>query len=62
MVTAAAFALPEWRVVADFVGIGCNDLMQAFDAVGRNRPELTPWLDSYAPAWLRFLTRMAEEG
>ncbi|MEW6691684.1 MAG: putative PEP-binding protein [Pseudomonadota bacterium] len=59
---AAAFALPEWRAKADFVGIGCNDLMQAFHATDRNRPELDRWLDPYAPAWLRFLTRLAEEG
>ncbi|MFZ5465786.1 MAG: putative PEP-binding protein [Pseudomonadota bacterium] len=59
---AAAFALPEWRVGADFVGLGCNDLMQAFDATDRNRPELARWLDPYAPAWLRFLARLADEG
>lgn len=59
---AAAFALPEWKVLADFVAIGCNDLMQAFDAADRNRPELSAYLDPYAPAWLRFLARLAREG
>ena len=59
---AAAFALPEWKAMADFVAIGCNDLMQAFDAADRNRPELSAYLDPYAPAWLRFLARLAREG
>jgi phosphoenolpyruvate-protein kinase (PTS system EI component) len=59
---AAAFALPEWRAQADFVGIGCNDLMQAFHATDRNASELARWLDPYAPSWLRFLARLAEEG
>lgn len=59
---AAAFSLPEWRAEADFIGIGCNDLMQAFFAADRNRPELSGVLDPYAPAWLRFLARLAEEG
>ncbi|MEW6764848.1 MAG: putative PEP-binding protein [Pseudomonadota bacterium] len=59
---AAAFALPEWRDKADFVAIGCNDLMQAFHAADRNRPELSTYLDPYAPSWLRFLSRLAEEG
>lgn len=59
---AAAFALPEWKQQADFIGIGCNDLMQAFHATDRNASDLARWLDPYAPSWLRFLTRLAEEG
>ena len=59
---AAALSLPEWRAEADFIGIGCNDLMQAFFAADRNNPDLSGVLDPYAPAWLRFLARLAAEG
>ena len=45
---------------ADFVAIGCNDLMQGLFAADRDRPELASYLDPYAPLLYRFLRQLAE--
>ena len=56
---AAALALGEWLEVADFVGLGCNDLMQCLFGADRDRPELAHYLDPHAPALYRFLHQVA---
>jgi phosphoenolpyruvate-protein kinase (PTS system EI component) len=40
---------------ADFVSIGCNDLMQSLYAADRDRLELRQYLDPYAPVLFRLL-------
>ena len=46
---------------ADFVAIGCNDLMQGLYAADRDRPELHHYLDPYAPVLFRFFKQVAEQ-
>ena len=46
---------------ADFVAIGCNDLMQSLYAADRDRPELHHYLDPYAPVLFRFFKQVAEQ-
>jgi phosphoenolpyruvate-protein kinase (PTS system EI component) len=46
---------------ADFVAIGCNDLMQNLYAADRDLPELRHYLDPYAPVLYRFLKQAAEQ-
>ena len=57
---AAAFALAETLEIADFVAIGCNDLMQCFFGVDRDILEVSEFLDPCAPALFRFLRQVAE--
>ena len=57
---AAVLEMPNWFDVADFVAIGCNDLMQCLFAADRDLPELSFLLDPYAPSLLRFLRQAAE--
>lgn len=56
---AAALAMPEWQRTADFVSIGCNDLMQCFFGADRDIPDVAGYLDPYAPTLLRFLDLVA---
>ena len=56
---AAALAIADLAKRADFVAIGCNDLMQCFFGIDRNIAELSQFLDPYAPALLRFLREVA---
>ena len=56
---AAAFAIADFAKRADFVAIGCNDLMQCFFGIDRNIAELSRFLDPCAPALLRFLREVA---
>jgi phosphoenolpyruvate-protein kinase (PTS system EI component) len=56
---ATALAIPDLLKRADFVVIGCNDLMQCFFGIDRNIAELSRFLDPYAPALLRFLREVA---
>lgn len=56
---AAALALGTWLEVADFAGLGCNDLMQCLFGADRDRPELAPYLDPHAPVLYRFLQQVA---
>ena len=46
---------------ADFVGIGCNDLMQSLFAADRDQPELRHYLDPYAPLLYRLFSQVAEQ-
>lgn len=45
---------------ADFVCIGCNDLMQTVYAADRDCPELGPYLDPYAPLLYRLFRQVAQ--
>ena len=56
---AAALAIADLAERADFVAIGCNDLMQCFFGIDRNIAELSRFLDPCAPALLRFLREVA---
>jgi phosphoenolpyruvate-protein kinase (PTS system EI component) len=57
---AAALAIADLLKRADFVAIGCNDLMQCFFGIDRNIAELSRFLDPCAPTLLRFLREVAE--
>lgn len=57
---AAALDLTDWLAVADFVAVGCNDLMQGLFAADRDRPELAGFLDPYTPVLFRLLGQMAQ--
>ena len=46
---------------ADFVAIGCNDLMQSLYAADRDRHELRHYLDPYAPVLYRLLKQAADQ-
>ena len=46
---------------ADFVAIGCNDLMQALFAADRDKPELRYYLDPYAPLLFRLFSQIAHQ-
>lgn len=46
---------------ADFVAIGCNDLMQNLFAADRDLAELRHYLDPYAPLLFRLLQQVAEQ-
>lgn len=52
---AAVLALAELQASADFVGIGCNDLLQGLFEADRDLPEVRHLLDPYAPAVYRLL-------
>jgi len=57
---AAILAMPHWFEVADFVSIGCNDLMQCLFAADRDLAEVGRHLDPYSPELFRFLNQAAE--
>lgn len=56
----AALALPEFLQLADFVAIGCNDLMQCLFAADRDITEVGHMLDPYSPFLYRFMHQLAE--
>jgi len=56
---AGALDFQSWLDITDFVGIGCNDLMQCLFAADRDRPELRQYLDPYAPLLYRLLKSIA---
>ena len=56
---AAVLAIPHWFEVADFVAIGCNDLMQCLFAADRDLNEVSRHLDPYSPELFRFLALAA---
>ena len=58
---AACLQIGSWLEVADFVSIGCNDLMQCLFGADRDRPELRPYLDPHAPPLFRFLQQVAAD-
>jgi phosphoenolpyruvate-protein kinase (PTS system EI component) len=57
---AAVLALAHWFEVADFVAIGCNDLMQCLFAADRDLAEVRRQLDPYSPELFRFLKQAAD--
>jgi phosphoenolpyruvate-protein kinase (PTS system EI component) len=57
---AAVLAISSWFDVADFVAIGCNDLMQCLFAADRDIAGLSRYLDPYSPELLRFLHQAAQ--
>ncbi len=57
---AAVLAMPNWFEAADFVSIGCNDLMQCLFAADRDLYELRDYIDPYSPVLYRFLKQAAE--
>jgi phosphoenolpyruvate-protein kinase (PTS system EI component) len=57
---AAVLAMPHWFEVADFVAIGCNDLMQCLFAADRDLAEVRRHLDPNSPELFRFLSQAAE--
>ena len=59
---AAALQIGRWLEVADFAGLGCNDLMQCLFGADRDRPELLRYLDPYAPVLYRFLREVLMAG
>ena len=56
---AGAMDIDNWFDAADFVAVGCNDLMQCLFAADRDRPELGAYLDPYAPLLYRFFNDLA---
>jgi phosphoenolpyruvate-protein kinase (PTS system EI component) len=56
---AAVLAMAHWFNEADFVAIGCNDLMQCLFAADRELVELSRYLDPYAPELFNFLQQAA---
>ncbi len=56
---AAVLDIGYWVEHADFVGIGCNDLMQNLFAADRDSPQLKSYLNPYSPALLRLLRQTA---
>jgi phosphoenolpyruvate-protein kinase (PTS system EI component) len=57
---AAVQEVAAFQECADSVGIGCNDLMQAFFAADRDVPEVAALLNPYSPVIFRFLARAVE--
>ena len=57
---AAVLAMQHWFEVADFVAIGCNDLMQCLFAADRDLVEVRHQLDRYSPELFRFLKQAAD--
>jgi len=57
---AAVLALAHWFEVADFVAIGCNDLMQCLFAADRDLAEVRRHLDPYSPELFRFIKQAAD--
>ena len=57
---AAALEMARWFRYADFVSLGCNDLMQCVFAADRDHAELKSYLDPYSPVLFCFLGQIAE--
>jgi phosphoenolpyruvate-protein kinase (PTS system EI component) len=57
---AAVLALPELLDLADFVAIGCNDLLQCLFAADRDSAAVSGLIDPYAPAIFRLLRHAAQ--
>jgi phosphoenolpyruvate-protein kinase (PTS system EI component) len=56
---AAALDIASWLATADFIAVGCNDLMQCLFAADRDQGALRAYLDPYAPVLYRLLAQMA---
>lgn len=59
---AGALDVGSWLTRADFIAVGCNDLMQCLFAVDRDQPALGCYLDPYAPVLYRLLQQLARQG
>lgn len=57
---ATALDIERWLQQADFVGIGCNDMMQCLFGAERELPEVRHLLDPYCPSLFRFFRLMAD--
>lgn len=57
---ASVLDIHNWFDRADFVAIGCNDLMQCLFAADRDKSELRHYLDPYAPALYRLFKQVAD--
>jgi phosphoenolpyruvate-protein kinase (PTS system EI component) len=57
---AAALEIDRWLQHAEFVAIGCNDMMQCLFGAERELPAVRHLLDPYSPALFRFFRLMAE--
>lgn len=57
---AAALEVRALLATADFVALGCNDLMQCLFGADRDLPQVAHLLDPYSPAIFRFLAQVAE--
>lgn len=55
----AALETGAWLETVEFVGIGCNDLMQSLFGADRDQPELARYLDPHSPSLYRFLAQAA---
>jgi phosphoenolpyruvate-protein kinase (PTS system EI component) len=51
--------LDRWCTEADFVAVGCNDLLAHLCGAARDDPRLTDLLDPYRPELFRFLAESA---
>jgi phosphoenolpyruvate-protein kinase (PTS system EI component) len=57
---AAALEIDRWLQHAEFVTIGCNDMMQCLFGAERELPEVRHLLDPYSPVLFQFFRLMAE--
>lgn len=57
---AAALDIGRWFDDADFITVGCNDLMQCLFAADRDSPAVSRYLDPYAPLLYRLLQQIAD--
>lgn len=57
---AAALDIAQWLVLADFVAIGCNDLLQCLFGASRDDETTGALIDPYAPVIFRFLKLVAD--
>lgn len=53
------FDIAAWLERAEFVSVGCNDLMECFFGTDRDNDAVAHFLDPYAPVLLRFLRHVA---
>lgn len=58
---AAALMIDELLRRADFIALGCNDLMQGLFAADRDLAEISALLNPYAPAIFRLLRQIARD-
>ena len=57
---AGALDLEHWFDQADFIAVGCNDLMQCLFAADRDQADVRAYLDPYAPVLYRLFKEMAQ--
>lgn len=57
---AAVLDITNWGEVADFLAVGCNDLMQCLFGIDRDEPLSHSCLDPYSPVLFRLLAQAAD--